>query len=505
MRRQDSNTLLSSYGKKPRTQVVVNDEIFYDAENAHAHSISISKHYGADKRVKQKYDKVNFEKHLGRYNRSKTYDHYKKTYEQKLAAAKKKQNFAQVKELQTAWRAMRKHHMVINKRGLNREIQRRGLNTAEKGTSRHREREKLKENFRKGDLVTGKVALPSVFSQGNLPAMRKAVTKSMQASFDAVNHASIQLQRQPLWNFLQMQFETKFEDLAKTALRGYAETNAAKRTKVLGWVPKVAGGAATSACLMTIPFLGVPVATVAGFLASQYASAKAGTLVQETPGVLTNKMALVAGPAKKAVVATLDGFDALAKKTGVSGRMLQVYVKGLVNVARRATDNCIGNLFGKVVTNWVGAQIRYYVGVDLEPGAVAKLLGKHGGVVKPFLQGKDMKSEKLKEMIADLVALLTPEQLRAVAKKLESAVGSSMLSPAAGPQKRVRSRRGKVKQALIPQQHHKRVAGNADRKKNWDRRAQAAIKATSRSDAERLLGDHKNSRKGKKLLAKRFK
>jgi hypothetical protein len=351
-----------------------------------------------DRRVKQNYSKVKWESVLGTYSPDRNYMYYKRVYNAKVRLAKTPANR---ELLQSAWRAM-KTNLSHSKKGLNRKLAQ---------TANSKERERLKTRFREGTLSTGRVtrAMP-VLDEKSLP-------KAIGEAYDFVNRQMVKRAGKSLTRELQVQLLTRWDSL----VQGVAGSGAFVRHASTA----VAGLAAAGATCVLAPFLPAVVVAAGAFAASTGAS----VAVQRNPGAVARPLtsALTGGArAGSAVLGSLPSESSFV-------RSLRTKVAGIAS-------KCVPSTVASVVQAFANLVLENYAGVKLDSAGVLRLLKKHSGTVRAFLEGKDV---SLRGLAVDLPSVLPKDQVRSLMRKVSETTG--IVAAKADAKPRPANRRGPYK------------------------------------------------------------
>ena len=360
------------------------ENVFHDAREWQEHPLFMGR---TDRRVKQDYSKVKWESVLGAYSPDKNYMYYKRVYNAKVRLAKTPANR---ELLQSAWRAM-KTNLAHSKKGLNRKL----LTTTDP-----RKREQLKSKYRDGTLSTGRVtrAMP-VLDERSLP-------KAIGEAYDFVNRQMVKRAGKSLTRELQVQLLTRWDSL----VRSVAGTSSFVRHASTA----AAGVAAAGASCVLAPFLPAVLVAAGAFAASTGAS----VAVQRNPAAVARPLAsaLTGGArAGSAVLGTLPSEPSFV-------RSLRQKIGGIA-------AKCVPNTVAAVVQAFANLMLENYAGVKLDSTGVLRLLKKHSGTVRAFLEGKDV---SLRGLAVDLPSVLPKDQVRALMRKVSETTGI-VAAPAARP------------------------------------------------------------------------
>lgn len=404
---------------------------------------------------------VNWQKVFGRYDPTKNYGHYKRVYEAKLLAA------PQDKErLRRAWRAM-KHDITQSKAGLDAKL--RAFNSQGAGRARlqarlaqkqaykeklkvaasnlnrqrlqmnHRKRmaeidkkagrsrENLRDKFRRGELDTGRVALPGYVSRSGLKV-------SVAAFYDAMNTILIKggVARRSVTRVVQEQLISRFPRLVTAYL-------SQKKPKALtGYYTAATTAAAGVVGAMVLPI--VPTALVT--IATAWAAARVGGAVQADPQKYADK--LVKFVPGRVAYATVKGsvfwITAAVQSVGMAAsaatHVVQIPLRALglgADVAEQyagmyaklavAVDrSSVAQAFLWIVVKFFEDLAYYYIGAKINVKAVPGIIKKHAATVSDVVQGKDV---SLKKLLVDLVDVLRNEDLVLLQNKMVKYVAPS--------------------------------------------------------------------------------
>lgn len=429
------------------------------------------------KRPKTDWGAVNWQKELGAYSPNRDYRWYAQSYQAKLRAAK---SDAERARLQRAWRAMRKTGITQNKRGLNRRLlaensaseqgrKRLAERAAQKAAFRakastlvnvanrraaaeeHRvamraidaryigatdARRRLKRHFRRGELNTGRVALPPVPSRQRVKAMVKI-------AYDKANLMAVKgVARVSLTKLIQAQFLKRFKQLVELAMVAVPKK---VQTAAAGLAGAIAGGVTGAAVAAAMPGF-VPV-VLAKILASTFTSlgafwagAKATRAVVADP---TLGSGVVAAGLKGAIRLGGAAVGATWKLTVTVGRTVAKVVEipgvivssqaamladkftwlvervlAAVGTDLSAAQRVVGEVLQWVLVKFGDDVFHSYMpaGVRADVRAFPGILRRNAGTVGRALAGEDV---SLRGLAVDVVDAVRAEDLEAMGKALD--------------------------------------------------------------------------------------
>lgn len=403
---------------------------------------------------------VNWQKVLGRYDPTKNYGHYKRVYEAKLLAKPQNREL-----LRSAWRAM-KHDLTQSKAGLDAQL--RQFNSQGPGRARmqarlaqkqaykqklklaasnlnrqrlqieHRKsmaiidkkaggsRADLRGKFMRGELDTGRVALPGYIS-------RRGLKVSVAAFYDAMNIILVKggVARRSVTKVVQEQLISRFPKLVAAYL------GQSKPKALTGYYTAAATTAAGVVGAMVLPIVPAALMTIA----TRWAAAKVGGAVQADPQKYAN-MAVKLVPGGLAYATVRGGMFVVAAAVQSVGMMATVAMKVVeipLNVLGLGAGGVeYAGMYAKLVVAvdqtyvpqaflWIIVKFfedlaYYYIGAKINVKAVPGIIKKHAATVSDVVQGKDV---SLKKLIVDLVDLVRDEDLILVQNKMVKYVAPS--------------------------------------------------------------------------------
>ena len=442
MKRENSDIML---GHGP-PQGKAHRDVFHNAAEILSHPLD---HYHFQQRGKKNYSKVDWQKTLGPYSPEKNYHSYKKEYNRKLQAATTPQHREQ---LQNAWRAMRKHGMTQNKRGLNRQLL---------GVRDAKAREELKRRFREHRMNTGPVPLPALtvpkytkeeamkaaarrarrhekahpgatdsarrrverkyaLHEAETKAMRAKLKRIIPSWYKAANETSVRTHGRSITKRIQGKFFRDFDTILGQILLAKKSTI----TRYGGSAVRGAVGVAAAACARMFPFFGISTAVASvlfGAIAKMLATGAISGLLERHYDRLRQILetavgnpAAAAGRTGALVAAGMVAVEAQAKFRKDVMNALNAIVQGdsgfvgglvkrILNVSEKF-GSCYGaKIFTEIVAEVFNLNLQAYIGHQIEVPQLVRVLEKHATTVKMFLLGKDVSLEPLLVSLVNVI------------------------------------------------------------------------------------------------------
>jgi len=445
MKRENSDIMLGHGAPQNKAH----HNVFHNAAEILSHPLDHTLfHFKQQGKSKKNYSKVDWQKTLGPYSPEKNYHSYKKEYNRKLQAATTPQHREQ---LQNAWRAMRKHGMTQNKRGLNRQLL---------GVRDAKAREELKRRFREHRMNTGPVPLPALtvpkytkeeamkaaarrarrhekahpgatdsarrrverkyaLHEAETKAMRAKLKRIIPSWYKAANETSVRTHGRSITKRIQGKFFHDFDTILGQILLAKKSTI----TRYTGAAVRSAVGVGAAACARMFPFFGIPtvVASVLfGAIAQVTASGAISGLLERhydkivETAVKMRTPAAAAGRAGAFVAAGMTAVEAQAKFRKDVKKALNAIVQGdsgfvgglvkrILNVSKEF-GSCHGpEIFTKIVADVANLNLQTYIGHQIEVPQLVRVLEKHATTVKMFLLGKDVSLEPLLVSLVNVI------------------------------------------------------------------------------------------------------